>query len=217
MKQPIAPFVQDASALIPGTSLPCVELHPVDGTHAHIIDGWFRDERARHWLDLGSGRQQMPARELLLMLIGPRCHARLFRLPGSAVFLGLVCLNDFRNEMGSAEVWGLRGFYGRTVPNVTAAAFLSVVAEGFLHLGREVIGSWVVEGNAFSISMLEKLGMRCTGRQRARHRINGRLHDRLLFDVTRQEFAAAYPLIASASQLGAVGRTLAPVARERQA
>jgi hypothetical protein len=191
-------------ALLPGTDWPLVELCKLEASHAGMIKSWLDQGRASHWLDLGSGRQQMSTRELFLMLIGPRCHARLFRLPGAEEFLGLVCLTDCSNAMGSAEVWGMRGFYGPTPMNVVPSAFVSIAATGFLDLGREVIGSWVVEGNQFSIATLERLGMRQMGRQRARHRVNGRLQDRLLFDVVRAEFADRYPLVPAES-----GRTFA--------
>jgi RimJ/RimL family protein N-acetyltransferase len=191
-------------ATIPGTTLPLVELCPLLPAHAEMVKGWIDDERARPWLDLDSGRQQMETRALFLMLTGARCHARLSRAPGGDHFGGLVCLNDCRNEMGSAGVWGLRGYYGPSVPNSSVAAFLVMLATGFLDLQREVIGSWIVDGNQFSVAMHERLGMKLTGRQRARHRMNGRLHDRLLFDITRDEFAERYPDVASES-----GRTFA--------
>lgn len=191
-------------ATIPGTSLPLVELSPVLPAHAGMVNGWLEDPRARCWLDLDSGRQQMDTRSLYLMLSSPRCHARLSRVPGSEHFYGLVCLNDCRNEMGSAGVWGVRGHYGPAVPNTAVAAFLLMLAHGFLDLGREVIGSWIVDGNQFSVAMHERLGLRLTGRQRARHRMNGRLYDRLLFDITRDEFAERYPLVPADS-----GRTFA--------
>lgn len=201
------PTATCAPALIPGTDLPMIELLPLQATHARMVSGWLADPRARCWLDLDSGRQEMDERSLFLMLTGRRCHARLTRVPGSDAPYGLVCLNDCANEMGSAGIWGVRGHYGASLPNAAVAAFLLQLANGFLELGREVIGSWVVEGNQFSVAMHERLGLRLTGRQRARHRMNGRLHDRLLFDITRAEFAQRYPRVPSET-----GRTFAALA-----
>lgn len=184
-----------SGSLIPGTSLPAVDLHHVEGRHAEMISEWIAHRRTKKWLDLGNGRQEMGARELLLMLIGQRCYARLFTLPGSTEYLGLVCLNDYRNEMGSAEVWGLRGSYKTKLPNVTPAAFLSIVADGFLKFNRTVINAWAVDGNELSIQMIQRLGMRAMGRQRSRHVTDGNTFDRLLFDITASEFTALYPSI----------------------
>jgi RimJ/RimL family protein N-acetyltransferase len=192
---------------IPGTPLPLVELVPLRPTHAALVHAWVSDEQARAWLDLGSGRRDMSQRDLYLQLSGPRTWARLFRLPGTEAPLGLVCLNDVHNEMGSAEIWGMRGNYAPSAPrNVVAAAFLLGAANGFIEFGRQVIGSWVVEGNALSASIQRQLGAVETGRQRHRHVIGGRRLDRLLFDFTRDEFADRFPSVPGES-----GRTMREV------
>ena len=189
---------------IAGTTFPLLELFPLGPEHATLVHDWISDDKARPWLDLGSGRQAMNRRDLYLMLTGPRTWARLFRLPGSSVPLGLVCLNDVGNAMGSADVWGVRGSYDMAAPpNTSVAAFLLALANGFIDCERQVIGSWVVDGNALSVGMHRLLGMTETGRQRQRHPMGARRLDRLLFDMTRAEFAARFPDVPGQS-----GRTL---------
>ena len=78
-----------------------------------------------------------------------------------------------------------------------------MLATAFVDLGREVVGSWIVDGNLFSVAMHVKLGFRECGRQRHRHLMNGRHHDRLLFDLTRSEFAARFGAVPAES-----GRTM---------
>lgn len=196
--------ITHATPRIPGTTFPLLELFPVGPGHAALVHGWIDDDKARPWLDLGSGRQSLAKRDLYVMLTSPRTWARLFRLPGSDVPLGLVCLNDVANEMGSAEVWGVRGCYDASAPpNTSVAAFLLALANGFIERERAVIGSWVVDGNALSVGMHRLLGMTETGRQRQRHAMGARRLDRLLFDMTRAEFAARFPAVAGES-----GRTL---------
>lgn len=184
---------------IPGTTLPWIELIPLQTDHATTIHLWFADEKVRPWLDLGSGRQQLPVRELYLLLTGSRSFTRLARLPGSTEPLGLVCLGDVSNQMGSADIWGVRGTFAQSPGNVSVAAFLLMLANGFVDLGRTVISSWVVEGNQFSIAMHQRLGMRETGRQRARHFAGGQRRDRLLFDITRAEFAERFGAVRAES------------------
>jgi RimJ/RimL family protein N-acetyltransferase len=192
---------------IPGTPLPMLQLVPLDPAHAALVHAWVSNDTARAWLDLGNGRQHMSQRDLYLMLTGPRTWARLFRVPGAGAPLGLVCLNDVHNEMGSAEIWGMRGSYSPAdPPNVIAAAFVLGAANGFIEFGRQVIGSWVVEGNALSAGVQRLLGATETGRQRRRHVIGGRRLDRLMFDVTRDEFADRFPAVPGES-----GRTLREV------
>jgi RimJ/RimL family protein N-acetyltransferase len=191
-----------------------LEFVPIRPQHMDLIVSWVSDEKARCWLDLGHGRQELPKRNLYLMLTDARHHARVFRVPGREALLGLVCLNDVTNEMGSADVWGVRAMSAGGPPHVSVAAFLLILASGFLDLGRHVIGSWIVEGNQLSIAMHRRLGLRETGRQRARHRMHGRHHDRLLFDITREEFCERFPQVPS--EEGRVFQQSAPVPLTRE-
>jgi RimJ/RimL family protein N-acetyltransferase len=186
-------------AKIPGTDLPLLRMDPVLPSDMETVHGWISDEKARVWLDLGAGRQSLSQREFFLLLTSPRNHARLFRAPEGGEALGLSCLNDVTNLMGSADIWGMRGLYARGPRNMAAASMLLMLADGFVDHDRAVIGSWIADGNIFSVGMHERLGMRQTGRQRARHRIGEVYYDRLLFDMTREEFAARYPDVAASS------------------
>jgi RimJ/RimL family protein N-acetyltransferase len=194
------------SSTIPGTDLPMLRRDPVLPSDMASVHGWICDEKARVWLDLGGGCQTLSVRALYLLLTSPRNHARLFRAPGGGEPLGLSCLNDVTNQMGSADIWGMRGQYARGPRHMAAACMLLTLADGFIDHGRQVIGSWIADGNMFSIGMHLRLGMRQAGRQRARHRIGDVYYDRLLFDMTRDEFAARYPDVAAGS--GATMRDL---------
>lgn len=170
-----------------------LDLVPVGIQHAETLHDWVSDPKAKEWLDFGGGRQEISKRDLFLMVTSKRNHARLFCLPGDPKPLGLVCLNDATNLMGSAEAWCVRGVFEDAPVNVTASACVLALATGFIDLGRNVIGSWVVDNNYFSIAMHVKLGCKKSGAARMRHRVNGRHHDRLLFDMTLEEFAQLYP------------------------
>jgi len=190
--------------LIPGTKFPLLELIPLQPEHADMVAGWIADEKARTWLDLGGGRQSMSTRELYMMLTSRRNHARLYKLPNDDQPLGLVCINDSSNLMLSADVWGVRGEYDKGPRNVSVAAFLMALATGFVDLNRKVMGSWIVEGNGLSIIMHKRIGLQETGRQRQRHIMHGKTLDRLLYDITLDEFSERYANVPSES-----GRTLA--------
>jgi len=193
-------------AKIPGTDLPLLRRDPVLPSDMATVHGWIGDEKARVWFDLGGGCQSLSSRALYLLLTSPRNHARLFRAPEGGEPLGLSCLNDVTNLMGSADIWGMRGLYASGPRHLAAAGMLLMLADGFIDHGRNVIGSWITEGNMLSIGMHERLGMRQTGRQRARHRIGDVYYDRLLFDMTREEFAARYPDVAASSGATIRGR-----------
>lgn len=191
------------SSQIPGTQLPMVDLRPIHTEHAEILHAWITDQRTKCWLDFGGGRRDISKRDLFLMVTSARNHARLFTLPGADRPLGLICLNDATNLTGSAEAWCVRGVYEDGPLNVTASAALLALASGFIDLDRQVIGAWVVDCNYLSIAMHVKLGLKQTGRMRNRHLVHGRRRDRLLFDMTRNEFAERYPDVPAES-----GRTM---------
>lgn len=184
-----------------------VDLKPIHTEHAQMLHAWVNAPRAKCWLDFGGGRRDISKRNLFLMVTSARNHARLFSLPGEAQALGLICLNDATNLMGSAEAWCVRGVYQQGPLNVTASAALLALANAFIDLEREVVGAWVVDCNCLSIAMHLKLGLKQTGRMRDRHLVQGRRRDRLLFDMTRSEFAERYPNVPAES-----GRTI----RERR-
>lgn len=184
---------------IAGTDLPRVAFSPVGAEHADMLHAWLGDERVNCWLDFGGGRQQLSKLALYALLTSKRNLARLFHPAQDPTPIGLICMTDIDNPMGSSEVWGMRGLYGTAPKHIATSAMLTALATGFLDQGREVMGSWLVDGNAPSLLIHRKLGLTETGRLRARHRINGRLHDRVLFDITRAEFAQRFPDVPSES------------------
>lgn len=185
--------------LIPGTDLPRVAFSPVGFEHADMLHEWLSDERVRCWLDFGGGRQDLSKLALYALLTSKRNLARLFHPHGDPTPIGLIVMTDIDNPMGSSEIWGMRGRYGTAPKHIATSAMLTAVATGFLDQGRDVMGSWLVDGNAPSLQIHRKLGLTETGRQRARHRMNDRLHDRVLFDITRAEFIERFPDVPSES------------------
>lgn len=183
---------------IDGTEVPYVELFPVAAEHADLLSAWVSHDEARPWLDLGGGRQELPTRQLYMMLTGPRTHTRLFRLPGEDRPRGLVALLNANDAMGGAELWTVRDL---TIPRprrgLVEGAILRLFATAFLELDRHVIGAWIVETNARSHKLTDGVGMRRCGVQRARHVIDGQRLDRVLYDITRDEFAQAWPTVPS--------------------
>lgn len=184
--------------MFPGTDLPAVNLSPVRSSDIGAIHQWIDDDKARCWLDMGGGRQTLSKIQLHTMLTSARTCARLIHYQDGGP-VGLVCLNDADNLMGTADIWGVRGAYDGGPSNVAVAAFLAMLATGFLDLNREVIGSWVVEGNYLSLLMHQRLGMTEVGRPRGRHVIGTKRLDRILFDMTLAEFGEKFPDVPSES------------------
>lgn len=181
---------------LPGTVLPLVNLAKVTPTDIYLLNSWLSNERIYRWLDMGAGRQSLSILQLQSLMMSPRTYARLASVPGKPAF-GLVCLNDAQNLMGTAELWYVRGGHAGEPADVMLSAILSVLASGFFDLQRVVIGAWVTDNNQPSLQIQQRIGMQQIGRQRGRHVIDGQRHDRILFDMTCEEFGQHYPLTTS--------------------
>ncbi len=191
---------------IPGTTFPSVQFNTIRAQDIDMIAGWMEDKKIHQWLDMGGGRQVVSKMQLHSMLMSQRTHARLFGMPGS-LSIGLICINDVDNLMGTADMWGLRGVYEKGPSNIATAAALVGLATGFIDFKREVMRTWVVDGNHRSLLIHRKLGLREVGKARSCHVMDGKRYDRHLFDMTRDEFANLYPDVPSES--GTTFRTLA--------
>ncbi len=176
--------------------LPKVTLAKVKSEDIRMLHSWLSDERVYRWLDMGGGRQLLSVLQLQSLMMSSRTYARLASVPGMPAF-GFVCLNDAQNLMGTAELWYLRGRYSGEPSRVMMSAILSVLASGFLDLKHAVISAWVADGNQSSLRLQQQIGMQQVGRQRARHVMDGQRHDRILFDMTLDEFGSRYPKLVS--------------------
>src|SRR6185295_5088908 len=78
---------------------------------------------------------------------------------------------------------GEKSFRNRGYSTLASSKFLTLA---FRELGLHAINTWAVEHNP-SLRTIERLGFRFVGRQRQCHYIDGRLHDRLLFDLLAAE------------------------------
>ncbi len=188
-----------SDALIPGTRLPLLDSVPFAAEHAESVHAWAAADHVRDWIDLGNGKRQVSSREFYCFLSSSRNHARVFLDPGTHKPAGLACLNDVHNQMGFAEIWGIRGLFGSRIRGLAPATSLLMLATAFIDFDRESVGAWVVAGNSFAVALHRRLGYVQTGVQRRRHRIGSNWHDRVTFDMTRQEFANRYPLVPAAS------------------
>ncbi|WP_224360669.1 GNAT family N-acetyltransferase [Hyalangium versicolor] len=183
---------------LPGTTWPRVELLPFGPQHLDMVWEWMNPPQVRCWLDFGGGRQDLSKRQLYLMLSNSHVCARLFQLPGDSRPLGLVCMNNIDDLMGSMDVWIVRDLsVMRPIRNSVTSAGARILATGFLDFGRQIATTWVVASNRASIYLHDIIGMRHSGTQRSRHVIDGRRHDRWLYDMTLAEFGQLYPDVPS--------------------
>jgi RimJ/RimL family protein N-acetyltransferase len=151
-----------------------------------LAAGWIDKKENYQWLDFGSSGQRVTPL-LLTVLAHSKTHfLRVYTSESEDNLIGIVALNGVDHTFKTATFWGAAGdksFRSRGYGTLAATRFLTIA---FRDLGLYSVNTWVAEGNP-SLKIIERAGFRFIGRQRQCHYIDGRPHDRLLFDLLASE------------------------------
>lgn len=178
-----------------------MKLLPLDRPeHLALAAAWLAQKQNYQWLDFGNGGQAVSPMVLKVMAQRDTHFIRLYTSPHDDAPIGITALNNVDRRFGSGVFWGAAGdksFRSRGWGTLAGSKFLTLA---FRELGLRVIQTWVAEGNP-SQRLVERLGFRLVGRQRACHCIDGQPRDRLLYDLLASEHreVAARPLRAEAA------------------
>jgi ribosomal-protein-alanine N-acetyltransferase len=151
-----------------------------------LAAGWLARKENYQWLDFGNGGQLISPALLKIMTQRDAHFIRIYSSPVDDTPLGIAALNNVDRRFRSGVFWGAAGdksFRNRGYGTLAGSRFLTLA---FRELGLHVIQTWVAEGNP-SLRLVERLGFRFVGRQRRCHYIDGRPHDRLLYDLLASE------------------------------
>lgn len=163
-----------------------MKLLPLDAPGMlELAAGWLAQKENYQWLDFGTGRQLITPALLKIMVQRPSHFMRIYT-SDEDVPIGIVGLNNVDRTFKSAVFWGAAGdksFRNRGYGTRAGAMFLTL---SFRDLGLHAINTWVVDGNV-SLKIIERLRFRFIGRLRQCHYIDGRPHDRLIFDLLASE------------------------------
>jgi RimJ/RimL family protein N-acetyltransferase len=164
-----------------------MRLDPIDSSDAfRLVAEWLSQKENYQWLDFGDGRQQASA-EWLKMAIQRRTQvARLFTADFEDKPIGVVALGNVNPHFKTATLWVVLGDKMYAGRGYASRAVVKMLTLGFSELGLGSINTWVVEHNP-SIRVVERVRFRPIGRQRRCHYIDGRLYDRLWFDLLPTE------------------------------
>jgi RimJ/RimL family protein N-acetyltransferase len=151
-----------------------------------LAAGWIEKKETYQWLNFGNAGQPVtPA--LLKILTQSKTHfLRVYTSGHGNDPIGIVALNGVDRTFKTATFWGAAGdksFRSRGYGTLAASRFMTMA---FRDLGLYSVNTWVAEGNP-SLKIIERAGFRFIGRQRECHYIDGRPHDRLLFDLLASE------------------------------
>jgi RimJ/RimL family protein N-acetyltransferase len=151
-----------------------------------LAASWLAQKENYQWLDFGGGRQIVTPALLKIMTQRETHFVRISTTPRDETPFGICGLNNVDRHSKTATFWGATGdksFRNRGYGTLAASEFLSLA---FRELGLHSINTWVVDHNP-SLRIGERLHYNFIGRQRQCHMIDGRLYDRLLFDLLASE------------------------------
>lgn len=170
-----------------------MELTPLEASDIALVAEWLGKEENYRWLDFGGGVQILAAPALAVMAKRDKHNLRLYRPDEAQQPIGIVGLSNISMEFRSATLWYVLGDKTLGDRGYTSRAAWEMVREGFETLGLHSINAWTVESNVASVRILERIGFRRLGELRECHLLDGRLVDRLLFDVLASEFGVYEP------------------------
>lgn len=165
-----------------------MRLCPPDASTLPLVAAWLGREDIYRWLDFGLGVQRVSLVSLKMMTQRDIHCLRVYTPEGEdCPAIGVVGLSNISRTFRTATVWALLGErrYGSSGHTYRATARL--LTHGFRELGLVSVNAWSVDKNVASQRTLRRLGFREIGRQRQCHLMDGRLHDRLLFDLLASE------------------------------
>jgi RimJ/RimL family protein N-acetyltransferase len=165
-----------------------MNLRPIAADEFERVAGWLNDERNSPWLDFGAGRRSVEAVGLKVMCQRDLHCLRVFTPDDDDSPVGLAALSNVDREFGTAEVWAVLGEKEYGALDLTGQAVAQLLEHGFSTMDLQAIFAWTVEVNRGSLRLLTRLGFTPAGRRRRCHAINGKLYDRLLFDLLAEEF-----------------------------
>jgi RimJ/RimL family protein N-acetyltransferase len=164
-----------------------MKLLPLDRRERfELAADWLARKENHQWLDFGNARQSFTPTLLKVMAQQETHFMRLYTSDRDDTPIGMVGLIRVDRAFKTAMFWGLCGdksFRNRGISNLASSKLMTIA---FRDLGLRAINTWAVEHNQ-SIRVIERLGFRFIGRQRQCHEIDGRLYDRLLFDLLASE------------------------------
>jgi RimJ/RimL family protein N-acetyltransferase len=160
-----------------------VRLLPPDSPERlRLAAGWLADPDNGRWLDLG--QRSPPALEGWLKIALQRGHTalRLFTDDDEARPIGVVGFSDIHPRFHTATAWIVLGDKRYARRGYGTRAVLRLLTMGFSDMGLRSVQTWIVEHNV-SCEIARRVGFLEVGRQRQCHCIDGRVYDRLLFDM----------------------------------
>jgi RimJ/RimL family protein N-acetyltransferase len=159
-----------------------------DVEERRTVLGWLEQDRVHKWLDFGEGRTTLTEGQFTFLIKNPANRINLFCDVETGTPVGIIGLQGVRHNARIASQWGLRGNFDVGARWIALDAVLRNLEVAFEQLGLNAVQAWCVEVNRASLAVTRKAGFKDQGRMRVSHLMDGKLYDRILLDITAQEF-----------------------------
>lgn len=155
---------------------------------AWIVTEWLINSRNKNEIKIGMNDQ----------VIDPLAFRHMSNDPGNRFYFifeensrqpfGMIALSEINMHSKTARMWYVLSSVNSTyIKNLTDAAH-QIACLGFSELGLESIHAWTLNNDELSKQILINNRFNFIGRRRQCHPENGKLHDRLLYDIVADEF-----------------------------
>ncbi|NVN09779.1 GNAT family N-acetyltransferase [Nguyenibacter vanlangensis] len=155
---------------------------------ARLISEWLEPKTVHQWLDFGGGRQTYTPQGMHIASRSPANMIRVVTTEPDGRPIGVVALAHINTVFGTAMIWGLRPRLRPPARTNMAREMRALMREAFETLDLRSVHAFVADGNTISCAGMLAAGFVDVGRQRQCHVIDGEVYDRILFDITREEF-----------------------------
>ncbi|MGH8736444.1 MAG: GNAT family N-acetyltransferase [Burkholderiales bacterium] len=151
-----------------------------------LAAGWLARKENSEWLDFGIGHQPVTPSILALMARRETHFLRAYTSDRDDTPIGMVALSSVDPVFRTATYWGVSGDKSFASRGYSTLASSKLMTIAFRELRLHSVNTWAAEGNP-SVRIITRIGFRPAGRLRQCHCIDGRPHDRLLFDLLASE------------------------------
>jgi RimJ/RimL family protein N-acetyltransferase len=151
-----------------------------------LVAGWMSRKENYQWLDFGNGRQILTPEWLKISSQRDTEVLRAFTSDDDTTPIGVVGLTGVDRGFKTARIWVVAGEKSFAARGHATLASSRLLTFGFNDLGLCAINTWIVEHNP-SLRIARRLHFTPIGRQRQCHWIEGRVYDRLWFDLLASE------------------------------
>ena len=158
------------------------ELRPDD---LGLVAAWLSRNEINRWLTAQWRNRVVSTTSLAIALRNSK--NRLFLVHSGGKPCGLVALADIDLADATAMVWYVLGDSAFSKRGIASEAVKQLVRKSFHELKLESLYAWIMEDNAASARVLQKVGFRQVGRIRRAVSSNGRQVDRIYFDLIASE------------------------------